>query len=374
MQALTSISIQIGEKSRLFTSDGVNFDLKIVMEKLNSEKIMSGNMIKIGVVGAGHLGRMHIKNLIDIPEVDLVGFYDSDKRRSIQISKEFGGKAFNSIELLLEHCDGISIVVPTVAHYDVALKAIKNKVHVFCEKPFMKTVKEANEVIEAARKNSITLQVGHIERFNPALTSLRHIKMNPLFIESHRITPYNPRGTDVAVILDLMIHDIDIILSLVNSQIKHIDATGAPVLTDNIDIANARVKFENGCVANITASRISLKKMRKLRIFQERTYISIDFLQNLTEIYRIATDEEESPPNAIVIAEVPFKSKLRKKIYYEKLEAPRTNALYKELKEFADAIKNGTTPPVTGEDGKRALEVAVQIESQIKSTLKNLDK
>lgn len=344
------------------------------MEKLNSEKIMSGNMIKIGVVGAGHLGRMHIKNLIDIPEVDLVGFYDSDKRRSIQISKEFGGKAFNSIELLLEHCDGISIVIPTVAHHDVALKAIKNKVHVFCEKPFMKTVEEANEVIEAARKNSITLQVGHIERFNPALTSLRHIKVNPLFIESHRITPYNPRGTDVAVILDLMIHDIDIILSLVNSQIKHIDATGTPVLTDNIDIANARVKFENGCVANITASRISLKKMRKLRIFQERTYISIDFLQNLTEIYRIATDEEESPANAIVIAEVPFKNKLRKRIYYEKLEAPRTNALYKELKEFADAIKNGTTPLVTGEDGRRALEVAVQIESQIKSTLKNLDK
>lgn len=333
---------------------------------------MGDEIIKIGVVGAGHLGKMHIKNLKNLPEVDFVGFYDSDKKRSKEISKELNTLSFNSLNTLLEQCDGVSIVVPTVAHYDVALSAIKKKVHIFCEKPFMQTIEEANEVIKLARDNNIVLQIGHIERFNPALTSLKKFKINPLFIESHRISQFNPRGTDVAVILDLMIHDIDIILSLVNSPIIRIDAAGAPILTDNIDIANARIKFENGCVANITASRVSNKSMRKIRIFQRNSYISIDFLKNLTEVFSLSNEDEITNKNAIPITELKTKNNKKRKIFYEQLQTSKSNAMLEELRAFANSIKNGTLPLVTGEDGKKALEVAIQIEKQISSNLKTL--
>lgn len=333
---------------------------------------MGDEIIKIGVVGAGHLGKMHIKNLKNLPEVDFVGFYDSDKKRSKEISKELNTLSFNSLNTLLEQCDGVSIVVPTVAHYDVALSAIKKKVHIFCEKPFMQTIEEANEVIKLARDNNIVLQIGHIERFNPALTSLKKFKINPLFIESHRISQFNPRGTDVDVILDLMIHDIDIILSLVNSPIIRIDAAGAPILTDNIDIANARIKFENGCVANITASRVSNKSMRKIRIFQRNSYISIDFLKNLTEVFSLSNEDEITNKNAIPITELKTKNNKKRKIFYEQLQTSKSNAMLEELRAFANSIKNGTLPLVTGEDGKKALEVAIQIEKQISSNLKTL--
>lgn len=333
---------------------------------------MGNEIIKIGVVGAGHLGKMHIKNLNNLPEVDFVGFYDSDKKRSKEISKELNILSFNSLNTLLEQCDGVSIVVPTVAHYDVALSAIKKKVHIFCEKPFMQTIEEANEVIKLARDNNIVLQIGHIERFNPALASLKKIKINPLFIESHRISQFNPRGTDVAVILDLMIHDIDIILSLVNSPIIRIDAAGAPILTDNIDIANARIKFKNGCVANITASRVSNKSMRKIRVFQRNAYISIDFLKNLTEVFSLSNEDEITNKNAIPITEIETKNNKKRKIFYEQLQTSKSNAMLEELRAFVNSIKNGTLPLVTGEDGKKALEVAIQIEKQISSNLKKL--
>ena len=333
---------------------------------------MGNEIIKIGVVGAGHLGKMHIKNLKNLPEVDFVGFYDSAKKRSKEISKELNTLSFNSLNTLLEQCDGVSIVVPTVAHYDVALSAIKKKVHIFCEKPFMQTIEEANEVIKLARDNNIVLQIGHIERFNPALASLKKFKINPLFIESHRISQFNQRGTDVAVILDLMIHDIDIILSLVNSPIIQIDAAGAPILTDNIDIANARIKFENCCVANITASRVSNKSMRKIRIFQRNSYISIDFLKNLTEVFSLSNEDEITNKNAIPITELKTKNNKKRKIFYEQLQTSKSNAMLEELRAFANSIKNGTLPLVTGEDGKKALEVAIQIEKQISSNLKTL--
>lgn len=329
-------------------------------------------MIKIGVVGAGHLGKMHIKNIKNLPEVDLVGFYDSDKKRSNEISEELNALSFDSLNSLLEQCDGVSIVVPTVAHYYVALAAINKKVHIFCEKPFMQTIEEANEVIKLARDNNIVLQVGHIERFNPALSALKKIEINPLFIESHRISPFHLRGTDVAVILDLMIHDIDIIISLVNSPIIQIDAAGAPILTDNIDIANARIKFKNGCVANITASRVSSKNMRKIRIFQRNAYISIDFLNNLTEVFSLTDDGKISSKNAIPITELEAKNNKKRKIFYEQLQTSKSNAMLEELRSFVSSIKNGTPPLVTGEDGKKALEVAIQIEKQISSNLKTL--
>lgn len=333
---------------------------------------MGDEMIKIGVVGAGHLGKMHIKNLKNLPEIDFVGFYDSDKKRSKEISKELNTLSFNSLNTLLEQCDGVSIVVPTFTHYDVALSAIKKKVHIFCEKPFMQTIEEANEVIKLARDNNIVLQIGHIERFNPALASIKKFKINPLFIESHRISPFNLRGTDVAVILDLMIHDIDIILSLVNSPIIQIDAAGTPILTDNIDIANARIKFKNGCVANITASRVSNKSMRKIRIFQRNAYISIDFLKNLTEVFSLSIEDEITNKNSIPITELKTKNNKKRKIFYEQLQTDKSNAMLEELRAFVNSIKNGTPPPVTGEEGKKALEVAIQIEKQIKSSFKTL--
>jgi predicted dehydrogenase len=232
----------------------------------------------------------------------------------------------------------------------------------------MQTIDEANEIIKLAKEKNVKIQVGHIERFNPALTSLRQFKINPLFIESHRISPFNPRGIDVAVILDLMIHDIDIILSLVDSTISQIDAAGAPVLTDNIDIANARIKFDNGCVANITASRVSNKKMRKLRIFQSESYFSIDFLKNSTEVYILSDSNGKLP--GIPLAEIEAGKEHKKTIFYQQLKTKKTNALREELLGFIESIRSDTKPAVTGEDGKRALEVAIQIESQIKSELK----
>lgn len=328
---------------------------------------MKVDKIKIGVIGAGHLGKMHIENLKTIGGVELVGFFDTDIVRSKEISEELKLRAYSSLESLLNCCDGITIVVPTISHYKIARAAVLNGVHIFCEKPFMQTIDEANEIIKLAKEKNVKIQVGHIERFNPALTSLRQFKINPLFIESHRISPFNPRGIDVAVVLDLMIHDIDIILSLVDSAISQIDAAGAPVLTDNIDIANARIKFENGCVANVTASRVSNKKMRKLRIFQRKSYFSIDFLGNLTEVY-ILSDSKDNL-SGIPLAELEAEKGHKKIILYQKLKAEKTNALREELLGFIESIRSGTEPAVTGEDGKKALEVAIQIESQIKSEL-----
>lgn len=329
-------------------------------------------MVKMGVIGAGYLGQWHIKNLQSLTNAELIGFFDADSERRTQIAREFQFPIFYSLDDLLEKCDAVSIVVPTVSHYPVAKSALLKNKHVFCEKPFMQTIAEANEITALAHQKNRVLQVGHIERFNPALASLKSIAIDPLFIESHRISPFNPRGTDVAVILDLMIHDIDIILSLVNSEIEQIDAAGAPVLTKNIDIANARLKFTNGCVANITASRVSSKQLRKMRIFQRNTYISVDFLKNQTEIYSLTENPQQLPPGTVAIAEVKTGTDRKKVITYQTIETAKSNALREELKAFISAIENGTPPLVTGEDGKKALEIAIQIENQINTNLKRV--
>ncbi|MCD6204761.1 MAG: Gfo/Idh/MocA family oxidoreductase [Candidatus Marinimicrobia bacterium] len=329
-------------------------------------------MIKIGVVGAGHLGRWHIKNLHRLPNVEMVGFYDCDPRRRDEIAAEYNATPFDSLDQLLDQCDAVSIVVPTVSHFEVAKSALDRGLHIFCEKPFMQTITEADTIIDLARQKGCVLQVGHIERFNPALAGLSDFTISPLFIESHRISPFNPRGTDVAVILDLMIHDIDIILSLVKSEIESIDASGAPVLTDTIDIANARLKFSNGCVANITASRVSDKQMRKIRIFQKDAYFSIDFLKNQTSVYSLSEDSSRIPENAIPITELKVNDHQTKLITYQEIHTAESNAMLEELRAFTQSIENGTPPPVTGEDGKRALEIALQIEKQIKSSLEKV--
>ncbi len=329
-------------------------------------------MIKIGVVGAGHLGRWHIKNLNALDNVELIGFFDSDPQRSAVIAKEYSATPFTSLDNLLQSCDAVSIVVPTISHYHVAKTALEKGRHVFCEKPFMQTIDEANTIIELAKHKNLVLQVGHIERFNPALSGIGDFPVNPLFIESHRISPFNPRGTDVAVILDLMIHDIDIILSMVNAEVEQIDASGAPVLTDTIDIANARIKFTNGCVANITASRISDKQMRKIRIFQKDAYLSIDFLKNQTSIYSLSQSPDEIPENAIPVAKLKINDHTTKVITYQEIHTTESNAMLEELRAFTYSIENGTPPPVTGEDGKRALEIALRIEQQIKSSLQKV--
>lgn len=333
---------------------------------------MSSDLVKIGVVGAGHLGRWHIKNLLDIPEVQLVGFYDQNAERAQQIAAEFAVKSFPDLESLLNACQAVSIVVPTTAHYEIAKAALEHNVHVFCEKPFMESVAEADEIIALARAQGKILQIGHIERFNPALAALHEFQVEPLFIESHRIAPFNPRGTDVAVVLDLMIHDIDIVLALVKSPLIGFEAAGAPVLTDNIDIANARLKFANGCVANLTASRVSAKQMRRLRIFQRDTYFSIDFLTNTTEVYRLSATSEPPAPGFVTLAELNPPGQSARRIWHKVLQTSQSNALFNELRMFVKSIKTGEPPLVTGEDGKRVLELALKIETQIKNELRRI--
>ena len=325
-------------------------------------------MIKVGVIGAGHLGKWHVQNLKAIEAVQMVGFYDQDPDRSQKIAKEYQVTAYDSLDALLSACEAVSIVVPTSAHYEIAKAALQKNCHVFCEKPFMETIAEADDIIRLARANELVLQVGHIERFNPALAGIRDLSIQPLFIESHRIAPFNPRGTDVAVILDLMIHDIDIILSIVQSPVAAIDAAGAPVLTENVDIANARIRFQNGCVANITASRISAKQMRKIRIFQKDAYISVDFLKNKTEIYSLSSKSGPEQKGK-TIAQVETETGEKKKIAYRRLKSTQQNAMREELYAFSEAIHSGSQPPVTGEDGKKALEIALQIEQQIRGEL-----
>lgn len=331
-------------------------------------------MLKIGVVGAGHLGKYHIQNIQALEGAELVGFYDIDPHKARSVAREYGATKYTDFDKLLAASDGISIVVPTKSHFEIARKALEKGVHVFCEKPFMDTIQEANEIIHLARQRQLVLQVGHIERFNPALASLGKHDIHPLFIESHRIAPFHPRGTDVAVILDLMIHDIDIILSLVDSDIDQIDAAGAPVLTDKIDIANARLKFANGCVANVTASRVSAKQLRKLRIFQRNAYISIDFLKNESRMCSLSEDMSQMTEGQSLIAELDTAEHKKKVILLEQLETRQSNALREELKAFVKSIEQGTDPPVTGEDGKKALEIALQIEEQINRNLESLAK
>jgi len=313
-------------------------------------------MLKIGVLGAGHLGKIHIKCIKEISDYNLIGFYDSDIQNAINVEKEYNLKRYFSIDELIDNVDVVDIVTPTVSHYECAAKALKKAKHVFIEKPLTTSLDEARELIKIAEEANVKVQVGHVERFNPAFMAAFPYFTNPMFIENHRLAEFNPRGCDVPVILDLMIHDIDIILSVVKSEIKKISASGVSVISDTPDIANARIEFENGCVANLTASRISLKNMRKSRFFQKDAYISIDFLKKETEIVSMKDADNEKNPFAIIID--PGDDKPKKQISFKKPEIKSTNAIKMELETFYYAIINNTEPPVTIFDGYKSLEVA----------------
>lgn len=320
---------------------------------------------KVGVVGVGHLGTLHAKMYDMIPTADFLGIYDIDTQRSREIADRFGVTPFPSLDALLDRVDAISVVTPTSNHFETASYALSRGVHVFIEKPITSDVASAEELIKIAEQKKRIVQVGHIERFNPALMSLRSVDLNPMFIESHRLAQFNPRGTDVAVVLDLMIHDIDIILHLVNSPVRQIDANGVAVVSDSIDIANTRIQFENGAVANITASRISQKKMRKMRIFQPDTYITIDFLQGLAEVYRLYSDGSDVPEMTMLLGEIGTGAQ-KKKIVYQRPEVPDINALEFELAQFLHSIQNGTPPLVTAYEATKALYVALEVMEKIK--------
>lgn len=315
-------------------------------------------MLKAGVLGAGHLGKIHLKLLQQSDRYELVGFYDADAAYAREVEKEFGYKYFESMDELIAACDMIDVVTPTSYHHETGVKVITAGKHLFVEKPITVTVEQADELITLSRKHNVKGQVGQVERFNPAFKSVRDRIANPMFIETHRLAEFNPRGTDVSVVLDLMIHDIDAILSVVNSPVKNVSSSGVSVISETPDIANARIEFENGCVANLTASRISLKKMRKARFFQRDAYISVDFLTKAVEVVRMK-DAPEQPGDFDMILQ--NAEGVKKQIYFDNPEIEDNNAILDELETFADAIENDTTPIVSLEDGTAALDVALKI-------------
>jgi len=321
-------------------------------------------MLKIGVLGAGHLGKIHIRLLKELSDVfELVGFVDQSDENAQKVIDDFGIQRFNSIQELIEQVDCVDVVTPTLAHYDCAVQALRNSRHVFIEKPVTETVDEARQLIRLAREANVKVQVGHVERFNPAFQAAVPYLTKPMFIETHRLAMFNPRGTDVSVVLDLMIHDLDIILSVVKSGIKRISASGVAVVSDTPDITNARIEFDNGCVANLTASRISMKNMRKSRFFQKDAYISVDFLDRQLEVVRMEDVEGEADPFDVVLEL--GNGRPAKKILFDKPDLPEMNAIKEELHAFALSIMNDEVPPVPLEAGALALEVAHQIIEKI---------
>ena len=320
-------------------------------------------MLKVGVLGAGHLGKIHLKLLKQSSKYDLVGFYDENHENGAKIASEFGYKQFHTIATLIHAVDVIDIVTPTLSHYKCAKVAIKSGKHVFIEKPISNTVQEAEEIIALANEYNVKGAVGHVERFNPAFIATKNMIENPMFIETHRLAEFNPRGTDVPVVLDLMIHDIDAILSVVKSKVKAIHASGVAVISETPDIANARIEFENGCVANLTSSRISLKNMRKSRFFQKDAYISVDFLEKKCEVVKMK-DAPETPGDFDMILQ--NAEGLKKQIYFSNPEVENNNAILDELEDFAEAINSNSKPTVTLEDGTEALRVAYMIIESMK--------
>lgn len=326
--------------------------------------------IKIGVIGTGHLGKIHTKLFKEVENCELVGIYDQDFERAKKVGEEFKVKAFDDLGKLLDEIDAVDIVATTSAHYELVKQAFAKNKHVFVEKPITTQIWEAEELIKIAEEKKLTFQVGHIERFNPALVSLEKYNLNPLFVQTDRLAQFNPRGTDVAVVLDLMIHDIDIILSLVKSEVKNVSASGVPVVSDTLDIANARIEFENGAVANVTASRISQKKMRKMRMFQRDTYISLDFTTGVSEVFRLLPPDQKPKGFFKTFGEIGIGDK-KKIVAYEQPKFKEVNALKLELELFVDAILKGGIPIVSGKDGLRALRVAEMIIAKIEESIKN---
>lgn len=317
-------------------------------------------MVKVGVFGVGHLGKIHLSNWKEIEGVKLVGFFDPAQQNSDDAIEKYQLARFDDAEALMDACDLVDIVAPTTAHFEISKLAITKGKHVFIEKPLANTMEEARELLKLAREANIKFQVGHVERFNPAFLALKGYTINPMFIEVHRLAQFNPRGTDVSVILDLMIHDIDIVLSLVNSNVKSISANGVAVMSDTPDIANVRIEFDNGCVANLTSSRISMKKMRKMRLFQKDAYIGIDFLEKKTEVIKLNTPEDKQ----VFTFDIETNNG-KKTIAIANPMVEAGNAIKMELEAFVQAIVGGTDTPVTILDGFRAMDVAHQILEKI---------
>ncbi|MEN9951005.1 MAG: hypothetical protein RLY85_1757 [Bacteroidota bacterium] len=319
-------------------------------------------MLKVGILGTGHLGKFHVANWLEIPDVEIVGFYDPNDQAAADTMERFGLKRFEEMEALMDLVDAVDVITPTQFHYPVCEMALRKSKHVFVEKPLASDLDEANRLIKLVQEAKVKFQVGHVERFNPAFLALKGRELAPMFIEVHRLAQFNPRGTEVSVILDLMIHDIDIVLHLVNSDIKNISASGVAVMTDTPDIANVRIEFMNGCVANLTSSRISMKKMRKMRVFQKDAYIGIDFLDKKTEVIRLKNDQETDDTFSFDI-ETPTGTK---QIAVENPAISQVNAIKAELTAFKDAIIHNTPTVVSEQDGFMALHVAQQILSKIK--------
>ena len=319
-------------------------------------------MLKVGVFGVGHLGKFHLNNWKEIPGCELVGFYDPDEKNAEEVIAKYGLKRFNDPGELLTKIDAADVVAPTDHHFSLCEAAIRKGKHVFVEKPLAQTMDEAHALVKLVRESNVKLQVGHVERFNPAFLAVKDLKLNPMFIEVHRLAQFNPRGTEVSVILDLMIHDIDIILSIVRSDVKFISASGVGVMTETPDIANVRIEFNNGCVANLTSSRISMKKMRKIRIFQKDAYIGIDFLNKKSEIIKLK-DQETDDENVFTFDIETLSGK--KSIAISNPQIPDINAIKKELEEFKNAIEKNTRTIVSEIDGLMAMDVAHQILQKI---------
>ncbi len=319
-------------------------------------------MIKIGLLGIGHLGKIHLRLIKEIDAFNFVGFYDTNTETAQKVSEEFQIPAWNSAEDLIDAVDAVDIVTPTLSHFTYAKQALNKGKHIFIEKPLTHTVEEARELKELVEATGLKAQVGHVERFNPAFLAVEDRHLEPMFIEGHRLAKYNPRGTDVSVVLDLMIHDLDVILSMVKSPIHHISASGVAVISDTPDIANARLEFENGCVANLTASRISVKNMRRLRMFQKNTYLAIDFLEKKSEIFNITEEEGEDG-----VMRFPLDSGTHTKyLVYDLPEVKPVNSIKMELEEFASAIIDNTPVKVSINDGFLALRTAHEILHKIK--------
>ncbi|MEI6266182.1 MAG: Gfo/Idh/MocA family oxidoreductase [Sphingobacteriia bacterium] len=320
-------------------------------------------MLKVGVFGVGHLGKFHLNNWKEIEGIKLVGFFDPNNDNANEVVEKYDLKRYMDEEKLIDACDIIDVITPTNQHFDICMQAIRKGKHVFVEKPITHTIQEGRDLMNMVREANVKLQVGHVERFNPAYLAIKDMSLNPMFIEVHRLAQFNPRGTEVSVILDLMIHDIDIILSLVKSDVKSIAASGVAVMTETPDIANVRIEFNNGCVANLTSSRISMKKMRKMRLFQKDAYIGIDFLEKKTEIIKLKQPEDENVFSFDIDT-----SNGKKSIAIATPQIAPLNAIKLELTSFIDSIINNKPTVVSEIDGFLAMEVAHQILDKISST------
>ncbi len=318
-------------------------------------------MLKIGVFGVGHLGKIHVKLLQNIEDFQLIGFFDPNDAVAEKVAQQFGVKRFTDFNELLNAIEVADIVTPTITHFDVARKAIEAGKHIFIEKPLASNMEEAKQLVELVEQYGVKAQVGHVERFNPAFLAVKNIELHPIFIETHRLAMFNPRGTDVSVVLDLMIHDIDVILSIVQSKVTAIHASGVSIVSTSPDIANARIEFENGCVANVTASRMSLKNMRKMRIFQPNAYVSVDFLEKKTEMIQLSNQPTEGVKNF----ELNMGDGGKKYILFDKSDATPVNSIQMELSLFAESILQNKQEAVTILEGYQAMDVAYRISEAI---------